>query len=234
MLNYALYPNELTQDDPNDQMARPVDITTRDIDELVTKVTGPGSILKPTETKAVIDAYWDAIGDYIRAGEAYSDDYINTRFDISGVFQNADDKYDSARHTVVVGARLKPNVSSRVNETNLRKVNPKSSQPVIDSVYDWGSDSSEGQVTPGDTLEISGEMLKIHGNLDEEGVFFINLSDNSETLGERLRTNEPKTLTLRIPALSAGNYRLEVRNTRYDGKTLRIGIFGPTLSVAGS
>ncbi len=232
MLNYALYPNELTKDDPDDQVARPVDITTNDLEALVAKVTGPGSILKPTEVKAVIDAYWQAITDYIRAGEAYSDAYMSTRFDISGVFQNEDDRYDANRHTLVVGAKLKPAVSTAVDEVSLRKVDARKNQPVVDSVYDWGSDSRNSTLTPGDVVEVSGQLLKIHGNLDEEGVFFINQGDGTETAGEQLRTNEPRTLTLKIPALAAGNYRLEVRNSRHDGKTLRVGIFGPTLAVS--
>ena len=232
MLNYALYPNELTQDDPDDQMARPVDITTRSLDELIAKVTGPGSILKPTEVRAVIDAYWDSIADYIRAGESYSDHYLNTRFDISGTFQNVDDRFDASRHTVIVGARLKPSLSRLVDEVRLRKVDARKSQPVIDTAYDWGSDSNEGSLTPGDVLELTGQQLKIQNNLNEEGVFFVNLVDGSEVKVDRLRTNEPKTLTLRIPALPAGNYRLEVRNARYDGRTLRIGIYVPTLVVA--
>lgn len=232
MLNYALYPNELTVDDPTDQVARPVDITTRDLDALVTKVTGPGSILKPTEVKAVIDAYWEAITSYIREGEAYSDNYLSTRFDISGVFQNEDDRFDASRHTLIVGAKLKPGVSQVVGEVSLKKVDARKNQPVIDSVYDWGSDSRDSQLTPGDVLEVTGQLLKVQDNLDEEGVFFINQGDGTEVIADRLRTNEPKTITLRIPALPAGSYRLEVRNTRYDGKTLRVGIFGPTLTVA--
>lgn len=76
-------------------------------------------------------------------------------------------------------------------------------------------------------------MLKIYHNLeDEEGVFFVNQADGTETRQGELRTNEPKTLTLRIPELPAGSYRLEVRNTRYDGKTLRIGVFTPVLTVS--
>ncbi|NJN25312.1 MAG: DUF4469 domain-containing protein [Cyclobacteriaceae bacterium] len=231
MLNYALYPNELTQDDPEDQIARPVDITTNKLEDLIKKVTGPGSILKPTEVKAVIDAYWDTITGYIREGEAYSDTYVNTRFDISGVFQNEDDQFDPARHSLIVGIKLKSGVSSAVDSVTLKKVDVRQNQPLVDRVYDWGSDTSDSQLSPGDVLEISGQLLKVYNNLEEEGVFFHNQSDGSEVKTALIRTNEPKTLTLKIPDLPAGNYRLEVRNTRHDGKTLRVGVFAPNLKV---
>lgn len=61
-----------------------------------------GSILKPTETDAVIDNYWGTIAGYIRWDEGYSDDYISTLFGISGVFQNNEDQFDSARHKVLI------------------------------------------------------------------------------------------------------------------------------------
>ena len=107
MLKYSLYPNVLTTDDPDDQVARPVEVITRNLNDLVKEVTGKGSILKPTEVKAVIDAYWEAIHDFITKGEAYSDDYISIRFDISGVFQDKDDQFDSERHRVLVGLSLR-------------------------------------------------------------------------------------------------------------------------------
>ncbi len=232
MLNYALYPNGLTKDDPDDQIAGPIDIITNDLDALVMKVTRQNSMLKPWEVKGAIEAYWQAIADYIRHGEAYSDNYVSTHFRISGVFQNDDDHFDPKRHTLEVAAKLKPAVSSAVDEVNMKKAGIYKSKPVIDSVYDWGSDSRDSVLTPGDVLEISGELLKIQGNLDEEGIFFTNQGDGRETEGERPRTNEPKTLTLKIPALPTGIYCLEVRNSHHDRKTLRVGIFAPTLVVS--
>jgi len=232
MLHYALYPNELTPDDPNDQIARPVDLVPRTLQDLVQKVTGPGSILKSTEVKAVVDAYWKAIADYTRAGEVYSDEFMATRLDISGVFQNEDDRFDPTRHSLVVGVRLKEPVASAVQDVKLRKVDARKSRPLIDSVYDWGSDLHNERLTPQDVLEINGETLKIHHNLEEEGIFFINQANGQDTKAPFVRTNEPKTLTTRVPALSPGQYRLEVRNTRHDGKTLRIGVFTPTLVVS--
>ncbi|MDR8393619.1 DUF4469 domain-containing protein [Aliifodinibius sp. S!AR15-10] len=81
-------------------------------------------------------------------------------------------------------------------------------------------------------LETSGSHLKIHDTLEEEGVFFVCQSDDSEAKAEQVRTNEPKTLTLRIPeSLAAGSWRMEVRNTRRDGNDLRTGIFEPILRV---
>ncbi|MDR8394201.1 DUF4469 domain-containing protein [Aliifodinibius sp. S!AR15-10] len=43
----------------------------------------------------------------------------------------------------------------------------------------------------------------------------------TEAKAEQVRTNEPKTLTLRIPeSRTAGSWRIEVRNTAYNSATL--------------
>ena len=231
MLDFALYSNEFTPDDPDDQLARPVNVVTRDREELVASATRKGSILKPTEVRAVIDSYWEGIADIVRAGEVYSDQFISTRFDISGVFRDQDDRFDPSRHTLTVTVKVKEAVTSAAAEVALRKVDARTTQPVIKSVYDWGSDTHNATLTPEATLEVQGEQLRMYGNLEEEGVFFVNQANDSEVKAERVRTNEPKTLTLMVPKLRAGRYRLEVRNTRHDGKTLRIGVFTPVLTV---
>ncbi|WP_409070397.1 DUF4469 domain-containing protein [Aliifodinibius sp. S!AR15-10] len=74
--------------------------------------------------------------------------------------------------------------------------------------------------------------MKLNGTLEEEGVYFVSQSDDPEAKAEQVRTNEPKTLTLRIPeSLAAGPYRIEVRNTAYNSDTLRSGLFTTELTV---
>ena len=233
MLHYTLYRNELTTGNPNNQFARPVDVVNNKREDLVEDITGPGSILKPVEVNGSIDSYWQTITEYTRKGKTYSDDYISTHFNISGVFTDKDDYFDPSRHTLTVNIQLKPTVSRAVEEVELKKVDGRKSRPEINSVYDWGSNSTNRKLTVGDVLEIRGEMLKISHNLEgEEGVFFVNQDSGIEIRQGEIHINEPKRLILRIPELTAGNYRLEVRNTRYDGKTLRIGSFTQVLTVS--
>ncbi|MDR8394393.1 DUF4469 domain-containing protein [Aliifodinibius sp. S!AR15-10] len=232
MLNYSLYDNHFTEDDPDDRLARPVDVAGNSRDDLIEAITGPGSILKPTETEAVINNYWATIADYVRRGETYKDDHISIHFGISGTFTGDDDRFDPNRHSLIVSARLKDAITGAAEEVELRKVDSDRVAPEIETVYDWGSETNDDILTPGDVLELSGTHLKIHDNLEEEGVFFVSQSDDSEAKAEQIRTNEPKTLTMRIPeSLAAGPYRIEVRNTHHDSDTLRTGIFKPVLTV---
>ncbi len=232
MLHYSLYNNNFTADNPDDRLAQPVDVTMNTREDLIEEITGPGSILKTTETNAVIDNYWQKITDYIRDGEGYTDDYVRTRFGISGVFQNDDDKFDPARHEVLVSIIPKKSVTGVTDEIILRRVDGRDITPEVDSIYDWSSATNNDIITPDGVLEVTGTNLKILSNLEEEGVFFVSQSDDTETEATQVRTNEPKTLTLQIPGnLAAGTYRLEVRNTTYNSNTLRTGVFTPELTV---
>lgn len=232
MLHYRLYKNPFTPDDPETRLARPVDVIINSRENLINEITGPGSILKPTETNAVIDNYWQRIIHYLREGEGYADEYIRTRFGISGMFQSEDDQFDPARHEVLISVVPKGTITEIAEDISVGKLAGGRVAPEIDKVNDWASGTSDDILTPGDVLEITGNNLKIHDNLEEEGVFFIHQSDDGETEAARIHTNEPKTLTLRIPEeLETDTYRLEVRNTRYDTEKLRTSIHAPELTV---
>lgn len=229
-MKYSLYDNKMTQDNPDDCFARSVEVKTNSRDELVQNLTRSGSILKPTECQAVIDGYWREIGGFIAKGEAYRDEYDNIRFDINGVFDNADDRFDPARHTLVASALLNSKLTDQARTVPLQYEKATPGQPVIESVYDWGSDTVNDKLTPNDTFEITGEDLKIYEE-PGEGVFFVNQMTGQETHAALLRTNLPKTITLRVPMMPPGQYRIEVRNTTRDGKVLRTGIFAQILTV---
>ncbi|MCW9708465.1 DUF4469 domain-containing protein [Fodinibius salsisoli] len=232
MLHYCLYENPFTPDDPDSRLARPLDVTMNTREDLIEDITAPGSILKPTETNAVIDNYWQRIIHYLREGEAYADEYIRTRFGISGRFRGDDDQFDPDRHEVLISVVPKGTVTEVAVDISLLKQAAGGVGPEIDEVNDWASDTSDDPLTPGDVLEVTGNNLKIYNNIEDEGVFFVHESGDDEMEVAQIHTNEPKTLTLRLPEeLAPGSYRLEVRNTPRNGNQLRSSMFTPLLTV---
>ncbi len=99
-------------------------------------------------------------------------------------------------------------------------------------MYDWGSNTTNQVLTPNDTIEISGDNLKVYEDGSEQGVFFINNGNGAEVKAAVIRTNEPMTLSLRVPALESGQYRIEVRNIARNAKTMRIGMSPVSFTVA--
>jgi hypothetical protein len=229
-MKYSLYDNKVTQDNTDDCYARPVEVKVNTRGQLVQNLTRSGSILKTTECNAVIDGYWNEIGGFIARGEGYRDEYLTVRLDINGVFTDSNDRFDPSRHTLVVSALLNSSLTALAKSVPLQYEKAVAGAPVIESVYDWGSDTVNEKLTPGDTIEIAGEDLKIYEERGE-GVFFMDQSTGVETPGELPRRNEPGGLMLRVPALPSGQYRIEVRNTTRKGKVLRTGVFVQPLTV---
>jgi hypothetical protein len=232
MLHYYLYENPFTPDEPDSRLARPVDVTMNSRKDLIDDITKPGSILKPTETNAVIDNYWQRIIHYLREGEGYADEYIRTRFGISGNFEGEKAPFDPDRHEVLIKLVPKGTVTEVAEDIAVRKLAGGRVGPEIDEVNDWASGTSNDILTPGDVLEVIGNSLKVYDNIEDEGVFLVHQSADGETEAVQIHTNEPKTLTLRIPEeLPPGTYRLEVRNTPRNGNQLRSSMFTPLLTV---
>jgi len=223
-MEYTLYDNNFTKDNPDDRLAKAVNVPVKNLKDLLKAITGPGSILKMTESQAVIAAYWGAIINYVSNGNAYRDEYISIRLDITGVFDNDADRFDKARHalslSIIPGSQLKD--ATQLIPLHFVKAEPE--MPFIKTVYDWESETANQNLTSNGILEIQGDALKIYTEVEGQGVFFINKANGNETVANLPRINSPKTLTLRIPELVAGEYRLEVRNTARKCKTMRIGM----------
>lgn len=229
-MEYTFYENKLTQDNPDDYVGRPVNVVTKTREEIIADMTGPGSILTETESDTVTKKYWKTIIAYTANGFTYKDEFISTRLDISGVFDGPDDRFDPTRHTITISIVPGPAFKEAVKQIKPRFVKPDPEQPTIKTIYDWGSDSTNSKLSVGGTLEIEGDALKIYDQ-DEQGVFFINKNTGEETRADRLRTNEPKKLSMMVPSLAAGQYRVEIRNTTRKGQTIRVGMSPITLIV---
>ncbi|WP_421919159.1 DNA-binding domain-containing protein [Marinifilum sp.] len=223
MYYYTLYDNKLTQDNPDDCMAKSVNSVVKTEEDLFKSLTAPGSILKDVEVKAVKSEIWKTIISFLEEGYGYRDENISIRLDISGKFEDKDDRFDPDRHKVNISIVPGKSLKKACKEIKPQFVKATSVKPEIESVYDWISDTSDDVLSPGGTLEISGEDLKIYTQPTGQGVFFINKSNGQETLAAMPRMNEPKMLSLRVPELVAGTYRIEIRNSARNAKKLRVG-----------
>jgi len=222
-MKYTTIDNQLTTENLNDHMAQTIDMVVNGFDKVKKKMSGPGSILKETEINAVHADYWKAIISFIANGQNYRDEYVSIRMNITGVFEDEDDRYDPARHKIVLSVIPGPDLKEAARQVRPVYVETDSINPVVKSAYDWNSKTTNQKLTSGGGLEIEGADLKIFEG-EGQGVFFINASEGFEVKAEHIRTNEPKTLSLSVPDLKAGTYKIEVRNTGFKGKTIRVGL----------
>lgn len=161
-----------------------------------------------------------------RLADAYAvDDGISRmQLKVKGSFDSEQESFSSEKHSVEIA--LHPTSEAKKYFENLRPVirQGNSKKPVITSVYDVKSKSSD-TLTKGGYLEIKGAVLKISGDNEDVGLYFENTEDSSDFVkvsAEELGQNMSSTLACVVPAeLKSGTYRIKVVTQFMNGKTFR-------------
>ena len=231
MITFSLHDNVLTPD-PLDHMAVVQDTPKCTTQDLVEDITGEGSILKPTECNAVINAVFMALGKRLRQGQGFISEYLLIDRSISGVFTDDADRFDPERHQIKTNVRLGSTLAKLAEQSPVKKVPAIKKLPVLENFRDMKSKTLNDRLTPGSFAEIHGKDLKINDpDNPDEGVFFIDRQGKASRVAE-VSNNYPSKLTVEVPdKLPAGEYFLEVRTVRRNTKTMRTGRLNETLVV---
>ncbi len=78
-------------------------------------------------------------------------------------------------------------------------------------VTDTVTGLTDGSMTPGDDILISGEKIRVIGDAEGIGVFLVNEEGKATQVTRRLTQNDPKTVIARVPdGLADGFYTLRI------------------------
>lgn len=231
-IHYALFENNITSD-PDDFAAIVQAVDSADLDRIVQRMLERGSTTTTADILAVLE---DTIG----ACESMLLDGMRVNFGglvelfprMRGVFTSATDTYDPARHSLDVGA----NPGSRVRKTvrdNATVVKEEAVKPAPNPIEfrDIASDTSNGQVTPDNIGQLSGNRLKFDAAQADEGAYFVPLGIGAPTKVATVQKNKPSQLVFLIPTLAVGDYQIEVRARISGGTELRTGRLDAVLTV---
>jgi len=228
-LKFALFENHLTSD-PNDYMAVVQDVPAKTQDDVINLMIGRGSTVTKAEALSVFEEYGNAIEQLIKDGCSVNTPLFNLSPSVKGIFTGPDDSFNSARHTVKLnitpGTRLRV-MSQQVSVERVKGVSPG---PVPDSLDDLGTGTRNEQLTPGNIAQLRGSLLKFDTEDPAQGIFLI-APDGSEFKAATIARNKPAQIDFLVPALSQGEYRLEIRTVIYKGKELKKGSLSFLLSV---
>lgn len=214
-INYTLVDNPLTER-PDDFRA----ITTTEIivdEKFLVEFLAQRGNTTTTHYLAVMNEIDEALKYFIEQGYGINLPFININYSISGVFENATDTYDANRHKINILVHLGKELR-KINTANIPLVKQTTphNQSLITQVLDIASQKTDSILTSGNMLQILGNLIKIDGTDAGNGVFFINQSTQAEVKAQFIANNTPKSLTLLIPALPAGEYKVKVV-TQYSG-----------------
>ena len=228
-LKYVLVDNKLTPD-PDDYTARTQDVRTITNDEIIARMTGRGLTLTDTEVKSVFNEFEHLLIELLEEGCAINTPFLKISPSIVGVFSNADDVFDPARHAVRLNASLGSSIVIDQRKMKLQKEKLSLVQPEILSVKDYQTLQMNEVIKRGSTVEITGSDLKIYPEDLEQGVFIGN--QGSEVRVTTYMMNKPSMLIFQVPQnVPGGEVYVRVKNKANTGKNIRIGTFSANLTV---
>lgn len=232
-LNYYLKRNKLTTNG-NDFMAVGVNRQRYTIEDVYDHMTRQGSTLTKAEALAAFEEVTQGIINIVQQGNSVVTPLVNIMPSISGVFESDEDSFDERRHEVTLS--ISPGIRLRDVPPTIptQKVRARVRKPELSHYHDMISGTQDDQVTPDAGARINGELLKFDEGDANQGIFFINTDDGSETQvdASRILRNMPSELLFNNPSLASGTYRLEVRTILNGSTDLRVGILIDELTVS--
>ena len=216
-------------------IARVEPVLTLTFNEIVDRMVASGTTLTKTDIIAVLNSFFEEIIKAIKQGFAINLGYFHISFSIQGTFDSPTAQFDPSKgHRIVIHINPGVPLKQALEHVTTERIHATSHAPLIELVKDISSGKTNSTITPGGMVSISGEFLKVAGDDTSIGVYFVDNSKTEHKVTSGLAENMPSRLIFIAPALSKGDYTLEIR-TQYSGsnllKTPRVGIFQHTLTV---
>ena len=232
-----LYDNALTKDNPNDFVARvnsERSLNVKQISEMA--VSRGGADVSAAAMEHAVNLFLKEMAYQLCDGYSVNTGYFTATANIRGIFDSATEKFNPEKHSILFQFNQGESLRKELPSIEVEILGVAESGIFISQVTDVKSGSVNDLLTPGRNLKIAGQKLKIVGDNADIGIYFVNQATDERTQVDDsdMVTNNPSELIVVIPALTVGNYRLEV-NTQYAvGSTLkepRSTIFDKLLTV---
>jgi nucleoid DNA-binding protein len=234
-----LYENMLAET-PDTLIARVISeksLTIERISQLA--VRRGGADVSAAKMKHVVEQFFEEMLYNLCDGFSVNTGYFTVQPVIRGVFNSPTEQFDSDKHSVSFdfqqGTLSRKELKDNVEVAVLGLAPPSI---LIAQVTDVWTESVNDQLTPSHNLVISGAKLKIVGERAENGVYFINQETEERTKvnPKNIVHNNPSEVTILIPLLPAGMYKIEVvtqfgSNSKTLLKEPRSAVFDKALTV---
>ncbi|WP_309384088.1 DNA-binding domain-containing protein [Cerasicoccus frondis] len=233
-MKYALFPNALANEG-NQYRAITQISGSKDLEAVVDRMILLGSTITEADIRAVLVEAIRAVESLLIDGNRVNmGGLVQLWPGITGSFNGKNDAYDASRHQLslnaTAGRRLLKTLRDKVAPERVDGIPPA---PLVFDFIDDGSGTINEQLTPGDIGSIVGNRLKFNPDAPDEGLFFIDVDEGTETRLANIKQNHPKELIFRVPPDLPGdhNYRIEVRARMPRSESLRTGVLQDILAT---
>lgn len=233
-----LYDNLLTQDNPNDFIARVSSERSLNVKEIcVSAVARGGADVSAPAMEHAAELFFKEMGYQLCDGFSVNTGYFTASALIRGVFNSAKETFDPQKHSILFQFNQGDKLRAETPGIEVEIIGVAESGTTVTQVKDVKSGSINDLLTPGRNLKIAGYKIKVTGDNADNGIFFVNTATDVRVAvpADDIVTNNPSELIIIIPNLPAGTYTLEVV-TQFTGGSImlnmpRTGKLDKTLTV---
>ncbi|MDR3246352.1 MAG: DUF4469 domain-containing protein [Prevotellaceae bacterium] len=234
-----LYDNALTKDNSNDFVARVSAERSLSVKDICDSAgTRGGADISATAMEHGVNLWLKELAYQLCDGYSVNTGWFTAGVHIKGVFDSPNEHFNSEKHTVLFEFQQGSLLRKELESVSVDILGVAETGLAIFQVLDVKTGSVNELLTPERNLKISGHKIKIAGDNNANGVYFVNRDTQERTQVDvsDIVTNNPSELIVVIPALAAGTYRVEV-TTQFgsNSKTLlnesRTTVFDKLLSV---
>ncbi len=216
--------------EPGAHVARVLRTSTADLDDVIAVMAQQGCTIFRADILSVLEAYHSAIEYLLRTGHSVNTPGAKYRVGIGGTFAGDDDAFDLARHQVRVNIVAGKRLVRALEHAEWVKLEANKPLPHPTHYSDVASGQCDQVLTPGGVGQLTGFRLRFDPADAVQGVFFVDAS-GAATRAETMVKNRLRELIFVVPALPAGECRLEVRSKFNGTEDLRAGALEGLLTV---
>lgn len=214
--------NLLTKDVDNDYTAE-VSTMKNSLrnEDIAQRIINEGSEIKYDTLLSIINQHDRIIREALMDGYSVLTKTCQFTPRVTGSWIGSSAKFDPEKHKVTLDITLSSEMRESLSHVGVEVLEVKDSGARIGLVTDTATNLSDGTITPGDDIQIDGEKIRVAGDAEGVGIFFVGSDNTAHAVTRRLTTNDPKRLLARVPAdLADGQYTLRIVTQFSNNSTL--------------
>ena len=208
----SLHDNVLTED-PNDFIARVAAEKSLSIEDVCQSAADRGGAdISASAMGHAVQLWLKEMAYRLCDGFSINAKWFSVQANIKGVFNSPNEKFNPEKHTISFDFNQGSLLRKEIGSVEVEITGVAENALSISQVTDIKTGVVNEVLTPNRNLRIQGSKLKIVGDNEAVGVYFINQSTNERTKVDPTDfvNNNPSELIIVIPALPPGSYKLEI------------------------
>lgn len=209
---FYLRDNPLTKDDTNDCVAEvKTGPKTLHNEDIAKEIKRRGSETEYETILSIVSQHNGIIEENLKNGVSVQTDLCQFTPRILGAFPSSASQFNPAVNKLTLDITLSKRMREALKKVKTISLGAKPDVAGIDLVTDTATGLADGTITKNDDIRIEGLLIKIVGDEDVVGIFFISEDGSTTTkVSRRLTQNDPSCILARVPDLPDGNYTLRI------------------------